>query len=730
LLINLRQRAQLQKQFETLGESMMTTSIGKRSVRNWIRCGLLAVAFSNCAIAQNFSWTDTNPTGFYENSNNWTPSGVPDSDTATAIFGLPQQHFVGMLSSKQLGNLTVANNADVHFSPAGMDPPDGTLSVSGLTDINRATLSVGALGVSTSNTNLIGNEFKIDGNMNVTKGARVIGTTARFSTEPNLDSRVVVAGNPEDTAAAASQFIFSDIHVGERGDAALEVIDGARAISTNLRIAENDGSESSLMVWGMTPGGSRSFMATNLEFGNGIAQVDVAQGAEMFTGGVVMGPSSTSRSTVSVAGTELGTRASWDVDGPLTVGMGGRGALFVHHGGELKTRGAEVAVLPGSNSEVKVHSLLGGQNAVWYNSGDLAIGGSQHFQGGNAQIEVSYGGSLQSFGKVTLWNSGQLHLRGGRITADWIDHSHNGNLLLQSGTLVADLVLGSFTNVGATLYVDRVEGSLTNEAGVVDPGRVIGEMLITGDYIQQQDATASFVIGGNVDGSYDVLDVAGNAILDGALSVGVQPAFTPDAADEFRIMNVGVRDGFFNNLTPSNRLIVRSGRGAFQVNYEPNGVVLSDYMDLTVVDFDQNGSVDCVDVNALTREIAAGSNSTDFDLNGDGSVNTDDLDQWLADAGAINLPSGGAFPMGDANLDGTVDVSDFNIWNRHKFSEADRWCSADFNADGIVDVADFNLWNANKFTSADAAVSSVPEPQLGLISVFAMLGIVMLSRKR
>jgi len=31
------------------------------------------------------------------------------------------------------------------------------------------------------------------------------------------------------------------------------------------------------------------------------------------------------------------------------------------------------------------------------------------------------------------------------------------------------------------------------------------------------------------------------------------------------------------------------------------------------------------------------------------------------------------------------------------------WCSGDFTADGSIDVSDFNVWNNNKFTTALAA---------------------------
>ncbi|MEM8678837.1 MAG: chondroitinase-B domain-containing protein [Planctomycetota bacterium] len=125
-------------------------------------------------------------------------------------------------------------------------------------------------------------------------------------------------------------------------------------------------------------------------------------------------------------------------------------------------------------------------------------------------------------------------------------------------------------------------------------------------------------------------------------------------------------------------------------------------------DFNNDGFMDCLDVDALVAEIAAGGNTLDFDLTGDGVIDQEDLTQWLADAGAANLNSQNSYLLGDANLDGTVDGQDFIAWNNHKFQSQAAWCAGDFNADGVVDGLDFVTWNSNKFQSADHAV--VPEP--------------------
>ena len=126
-------------------------------------------------------------------------------------------------------------------------------------------------------------------------------------------------------------------------------------------------------------------------------------------------------------------------------------------------------------------------------------------------------------------------------------------------------------------------------------------------------------------------------------------------------------------------------------------------------DFDGDLDWDCDDVDALVAEIVSGEDQQAFDLSGDALVDETDLEVWLRVAGEQNLPRGAPYLRGDGNLDGTVDVSDFNLWNGNKFTQRAAWCSGDFNADGFVDVSDFNAWNENKFSGR---IVSVPEPNL------------------
>ncbi|MCA9264436.1 MAG: lamin tail domain-containing protein, partial [Planctomycetales bacterium] len=128
-------------------------------------------------------------------------------------------------------------------------------------------------------------------------------------------------------------------------------------------------------------------------------------------------------------------------------------------------------------------------------------------------------------------------------------------------------------------------------------------------------------------------------------------------------------------------------------------------------DFDLDGLLDRDDVDLLVQTIIAGTNNVEFELTGNFVVDQADLNFWVTELyGTL---------MADANLDGGVDGSDFNIWNAHKFTAQNRWTAGDFNADGVVDGSDFNLWSQNRFMSAQpaATASATPRSPLNDLSV-------------
>ncbi|MEM7311952.1 MAG: hypothetical protein AAF497_02250, partial [Planctomycetota bacterium] len=138
-------------------------------------------------------------------------------------------------------------------------------------------------------------------------------------------------------------------------------------------------------------------------------------------------------------------------------------------------------------------------------------------------------------------------------------------------------------------------------------------------------------------------------------------------------------------------------------------------------DTNRDGTTDSLDIDHLYANL--GSDDWWFDMNGDGMVDDSDVTTLVEDFFQSLF--------GDANLDGTVDVSDFNAWNANKFTTGSGWAGGDFNGDDVTDISDFNIWNSNKFQSGNPFYANrpsvVPEPPTQ--AAFALLMCVFIFRR-
>ncbi len=311
--------------------------------------------------------------------------------------------------------------------------------------------------------------------------------------------------------------------------------------------------------------------------------------------------------------------------------------------------------------------------------------------GGNLEVG-SHSVTLNDADEALILSTGRATIQGGLL------RSGNG-LRIES---VAGISSGRLDGSGI------VRGDVNNH-GTIAPGNSVGQLVFEHNLVHHIDGVLEIELGGTSSGSSDSLMLLGDLNLAGKLIVSAVGSYLPFPGDQFQIVDIaGSRSGEFDGISQGG-LAGQIGQRQLYLSYaggDGNDIVLSTR---SAADFDQDGNLDCRDVDALVMEIVQGTNTGIFDLNHDRFVTVADLGSWLTEAGAVNLASGNPYLPGDANLDGFVDGSDFIIWNSNKFTSANGWCRADFNADGFVDGSDFIIWNAHKFTSSETLVA-VPEP--------------------
>ncbi len=142
-------------------------------------------------------------------------------------------------------------------------------------------------------------------------------------------------------------------------------------------------------------------------------------------------------------------------------------------------------------------------------------------------------------------------------------------------------------------------------------------------------------------------------------------------------------------------------------------------------DFDHDGDVDATDLNALAAAALAATTGPDdqnFDLNNDGIVTFVANGSGIASDSDYFLRTLLSTEYGDANLDGQVDILDFDLLGQGFQGAGTGWLYGDFNGSGgATDFVDFDLLSQFfAFSSSSLAIVPIPEPCSVSLSCFAL----------
>ena len=402
-----------------------------------------------------------------------------------------------------------------------------------------------------------------------------------------------------------------------------------------------------------------------------------------------------------------------------TTGFGTIASNNFNNNGNLTANGGTLVVNTTSFPDLDGSAETGVINAV---NGDVEIVNATGVVFAfNGQLNVGTGRQFRWTGHG-LGNEGTVHMTRGTVNV--LDFQQRAQLNVNAGgTSLIRASTIDFTASSTNVLNDdlRLDGAarIFNGANFSGPGRLVVNSSSTlniqdgtstgvsvlnlgltavgfsngaariAAFEQSGAATYEVEIDGTTAGTeYDQLQIAGNATLDGKLAVLLNqnggtyadPA-VPGTVDEFVLMVTG-------NLTGSFDTVVYDGA-------------------------------------ALVPEFGVAADGDFEDHVGAGLFRL--VDYSPSDMRLLNYK---ALP-GDANGDGSVDGSDFGIWNANKFLAGTDWTTGDFNGDGSTDGSDFGIWNVNKFTSVSLArsggnfaLSAVPEPTCGAILLAGVLAVI------
>ncbi len=604
---------------------------------------MLQIAITpHIVLAQNAAWVNSSG-GFYDEANNWVPNAVPGAGNDVLI-NVAGAYNIGFLADHTADTLSISNNIDLTFSSGGPGTTERTFNLADDATIDRATLTLGDL----TQGRLL--HFDVDGQLNMTGANLGVLNGAQLDTLPTIASsntiegaggvasQVLVSGT--DGAGRASRWASGgDINVGRGGGPASLTVDQGGQVSSigGVTVGNAVGADGSLLtVRGTSADGTPSSLTSgffHLGFlgGGGIstATARVADGAQVTTDGVhvsldsdmiiegedssqnpsrwdagtfdvstgflnVLGgghftSGSATLNRVSIArvnGVGANGRPSrWDIVGNLTLGNDDGGNIFIDSG-HVTSHTAQIG--EGTGSSLLSVEGVPEVHGVWENSGHAFVGGSTTGPEASGDLRLSDNESrIDIGGTLTVWGPGKVRIDGGELEADIIDHTHGGAFEFNAGTLRAN----------------RFDGALLNVGGRLTPGvdSETGATLIDGNYTQQSSGTLAFDIGGTGPGStYDLMNITGNAQVDGLLELSLVGGFTPDASNNFTLLVADDLVGFFDNVNTGQRLDTIDGRGSFIVNYgigsafDENRIVLSDFEASlsTPGDHDGDGDVD------------------------------------------------------------------------------------------------------------------------------------------
>ncbi len=288
------------------------------------------------------------------------------------------------------------------------------------------------------------------------------------------------------------------------------------------------------------------------------------------------------------------------------------------------------------------------------------------------------------------------------VTIDFIVPSYGGNepapVLSESGMFFFQCILDGVDSGTATvLYLADLDGNYTLIAREGDPitgveGATFGGAGFSFDYRKgpnekgQVTFQATYRVAG-VPGTFNgvfLTDAEHRPHLVGTFEAAI--GITDPATN----LSITLNDVSFAAAPEGVRQIADDGRMVYYArDTQTDDWFLFCADALPFGDLNQDRVRNADDIDELVDGVQANSLDDKFDMNGDGDIDTDDIDYWIGPIAGTTL--------GDVDLDGDVDQADeaFIFVNWGQSGPNIGWAEGDMDFDGDIDAADLALWQQN-----------------------------------
>ena len=311
-------------------------------------------------------------------------------------------------------------------------------------------------------------------------------------------------------------------------------------------------------LFGTAGGGATLFVdnatAANGTFTNNGGTVSGAGG-----GSTVFHDSSTAASAILVA------------NGGSNGGQGG--AIVFADESTLGT--AQIEIFGNGSLDISLHDAPGMTIDSIHGDGNVLLG-ANNLTVGSDNSDTTFACAIQDGGRgggvggsLTKIGSGTLQLTGANTYTG--DTNVNGGVLKIDGSITSNTFVRHHSTLGGT---GTINANLTNVRGTVSPGGpgMPGVLTVVHDYTQQEFATLMIQIAGTSAGDFSVLNVLGNANLNGYLDPVLLNGFVPTIGDSFTFLNYGSLTGEFSQIQHQ---VFNHGMLQWSVSYQNTFAILT-----------------------------------------------------------------------------------------------------------------------------------------------------------